>query len=140
MARGTISTHHQLDIAGLDDEFVTRTAVDDFQDLRDFLVSQTHEPSPPVEFPSLSIVAARLLAAARSSGMCVNPCCSVMRASGAETASAATGCFFGPSTGTATHTTPARNSWSSVETPVSRIFSSSASRRPRSVMVFSVYR
>ena len=43
-ASGGIATHHQLDVAGLDDQLVAGAAVDDLQNLGDLIVTQAHMP------------------------------------------------------------------------------------------------
>src|SRR6185437_10319050 len=96
VAGSGVSAHDQFDIAGFDNHLVAGTAVDDFQDLGDVLVTQAHGFPSSLELSSCSIVAARLLAADRSSGTCASPCCNDIRANGAETASAAIGFLFGP--------------------------------------------
>src|SRR6185312_14719599 len=138
---GAIPAYHKFDIACLDDKLFTGTAVDELYDFGNLIVCQAHVFSCPFgSDPVSSMVAVNRSAVACRSGTWRKLCSSDMRASGAEIASAATRCPPAARTGTATHTTPARNSWLSVEISVARMVSISASSFATSVMVFSVYR
>src|SRR5262245_37718889 len=138
---GAIPPNHEFYIACLDDKLITGTAVDELYDLSNLIVCQAHVFSYPFgSDPASSMVAVNRSAVACRSGTCCKAWSSDMRASGAEIASAATRCPPVARTGTATHTTPARNSWLSVEISVFRMPSSSASSFATSVKVFSVYR
>ncbi len=77
-------------------------------------------------------------AAAFINGTCCLAFSTVMRTAGAETAMAATGWPLGPNTGTATQTTPARNSWLSIDAPERLILCISSSICAGSVIVLLV--
>src|SRR5262249_16109126 len=134
-----IPAHHNVDIACFDNKFIAGAAVDELYDFGNLIVSQHHAFSCQFEWGCAGWRGAvNGAAAACRRGTWCRPCSSDMRASGAEIASAATRCPPAERTGTATHTTPAKNSWLSIEISIFRMASSSASSFAAPVMVFSV--
>src|SRR5262249_12026245 len=114
---GAGATDEQLDLSGLNADLVAIAAVDDLEDLGDFVIAQRHADFPrsfgrgSVGGRSVStIVSDRRAAAPRSDGTCSSARSNDMRAIGADTAKAAAGRPLALATDTATHTTPARNS------------------------------